>query len=70
LSHATLERCLISSGTLVLIGVALGVTALMSWSNADFGPLSVVRTMRLVIPSGTLIMVGLHIIGSSLFAVG
>ena len=67
LSHATLERCLISSGTLVLIGVALGVTALMSWSNADFGPLSVVRTMRLVIPSGTLIMVGLHIIYGAFF---
>ena len=66
-SQATLERCLIAGRTLILIGLILGVKALMTWSNADFGPLSVVRTMRLVIPSGMLITVGLHLIYGAFF---
>ena len=66
-SQATLERCLIAGGSLILVGLLLGATALVAWSYADFGPLSVVRTMRLVIPSGMLITVGLHLIYGAFF---
>lgn len=67
LEHATLERCLIGGGTLILIGLALGVAALANWSKSDFGPMSVIQTMRLVIPSGTFITVGLHLIYGAFF---
>jgi glycosyltransferase involved in cell wall biosynthesis len=66
-SFATLERCLISGGVLILAGLLLGAIALMDWGRAEFGPLSVVQTMRLVIPSGMLITVGLHIVYGTFF---
>ncbi len=65
--HATLERCIILGGILIFAGLALGVGATRSWSNADFGELDAARTMRLVIPSGMSIMVGLHLIYGAFF---
>jgi glycosyltransferase involved in cell wall biosynthesis len=65
--RATLERCIISGGILILAGLVLGVAATTSWSNADFGTLDAAQTMRLVIPSGMSIMIGLHIIYGAFF---
>ncbi len=52
----TLEYGLIAGGALLAIGLALGVVALSDWGNAAFGNLSPEATMRLVIPSGTAIL--------------
>ena len=67
LDRFTLERCLITGIIPILLGLGLGSSALFIWGRADFGPLSVVETMRLVIPSGMLIMLGLHLIYGAFF---
>jgi hypothetical protein len=64
---ASLERCLITGGVLILSGLILGISALHSWSNAGFGGLDIVQTMRLVIPSGMAIMLGLHLVYGAFF---
>jgi glycosyltransferase involved in cell wall biosynthesis len=63
----TLEFCLLAGGGLVALGIGLSFAALNSWSNARFGGLNVPETMRVVILSGTAIMVGLHIVFGSFF---
>ena len=65
--HASLERCLLAGGVLILAGLILGFVALHSWSNVEFGGLNVTQTMRLVIPSGAAIMVGLHLVYGAFF---
>lgn len=52
----TLEVGLIVSGLLLLFGLALGFYALGAWGSVEFGLLSPERAMRLVIPSGTAIL--------------
>ena len=65
--QASLERCLIAGGILIFAGLILGIVALHSWSNVEFGGLNVTQTMRLVIPSGAAIMVGLHLVYGAFF---
>ena len=57
----TLEYGLIAGGVLLTIGLALGLVALSNWGNAAFGALSPEATMRLVIPSGTAILLAFQI---------
>jgi glycosyltransferase involved in cell wall biosynthesis len=57
----TLEAGLITGGLLLLLGLALGVLALTTWGEAAFGNLSPEATMRLVIPSGTAILLAFQI---------
>lgn len=54
----TLEAGLVSGIALMLAGVALGLYAVHAWSEEDFGSLAATAAMRLVIPSGTLILLG------------
>ena len=57
LHHAiTLERCLVFALVLLGLGLGLGVAATAEWGGAAFGALSPSRTMRLAIPSATLIL--------------
>ena len=58
---ATLEAGLIVGGVLLLFGLALGVYALGTWGSVEFGVLSPERAMRLVIPSGTAILLAFQI---------
>jgi glycosyltransferase involved in cell wall biosynthesis len=67
IGRATLEKCLVVGGGLIVIGLVLGVFALRSWSDVEFGGLDVVETMRLVIPSGLAIMMGLHVVYGGFF---
>jgi glycosyltransferase involved in cell wall biosynthesis len=63
----TLEVGLITAAVLLLIGVALGVYA-VGWSVASgFGPIDPTEVMRLVIPSGTAILLACQIGSSSFF---
>jgi len=57
----TLEAGLITGGVLLLLGLGLGVFALSAWSAAEFGELQIEHTMRLVIASGTAILLGFQI---------
>ncbi len=65
---ATLETGLVSGMTLVLAGVCLALVALGSWGTERFGPLSASETMRLIIPSGTMILIGLQVMFAGFFA--
>ncbi|HTI80373.1 MAG TPA: glycosyltransferase family 2 protein [Acetobacteraceae bacterium] len=63
----TLEMGLIIGGLLLLVGLGLGVYALGAWQSAAFGPLSPERAMRLVIPSGTAILLAFQIAYGAFF---
>jgi glycosyltransferase involved in cell wall biosynthesis len=63
----TLETGLIVGGTLLLLGLALGVYALGAWGSVEFGVLAPERAMRLVIPSGTAILLAFHIMYAAFF---
>jgi glycosyltransferase involved in cell wall biosynthesis len=52
----TLESGLLVGLVLLLVGIGLAVVALSAWSQAAFGVLSPESAMRLVIPSGTCIL--------------
>jgi hypothetical protein len=54
----TLERCLLAALLLFASGVLLSLYAVYVWAAHDFGVLDPRRTMRLVIPSVTLMGVG------------
>ena len=60
LRSATLEKGLIIGGLLLLAGLVLGIYAVSDWNAVGFGPLSPERVMRLVIPSTTAILLGMH----------
>ena len=57
----TLEVGLIVGGVLLLFGLALGCYAVGVWGGVEFGGLSAEREMRLVIPSGTAILLAFQI---------
>ncbi len=63
----TLEYGLIAGAVLLLIGLVLGVLALSDWGNAAFGNLSPEATMRLVIPSGTAILLAFQVAYGAFF---
>lgn len=64
---ASLENGLIVGGILLLIGVSLAIYALGSWDAGGFGALRPADTMRLVIPSATAILLGMHIAYGAFF---
>ncbi|MEJ0020152.1 MAG: glycosyltransferase family 2 protein [Acetobacteraceae bacterium] len=57
----TLEVGLIVGGLLLLFGLALGFYAVSTWGSVEFGVLSPERAMRMVIPSGTAILLAFQI---------
>jgi glycosyltransferase involved in cell wall biosynthesis len=57
----TLEAGLITGGVLLVLGVGLGAFALSAWSTAEFGALQIEHTMRLVIASGTAILLAFQV---------
>jgi glycosyltransferase involved in cell wall biosynthesis len=52
----TLERCLLFALALLIAGLGFGVAATWGWSRTGFGALVPEQTMRLAIPSATLIL--------------
>jgi uncharacterized membrane protein YidH (DUF202 family) len=63
----TLEVGLVIGGILMLAGLGSSVYAMTQWSARGFGPMDVGRTMRLVIPSATVLVLGCQIVLSSFF---
>ena len=66
-SVLTLEAGLICAVAMLLGGIALGGYALGSWGSENFGALATTQAMRLVIPSGTLILLGFQTVSSAFF---
>jgi hypothetical protein len=64
---ATVEKGLILGGVLIFTGLALGVYAVTAWGHQSFGPLWPEHTMRLVIPSATAILIGMHMVYGAFF---
>jgi len=62
-----LEVGLIVGASLLIVGFAGSVYAFDTWQILKFGPLNPVRTLRIVIPAATLLVVGSQIILSSFF---
>ncbi len=63
----TLERCLVFALGLLILGLGLGAAAALGWGRGDFGPLSPSHTMRLAIPSSTLVLLAVSTAGMSFF---
>jgi hypothetical protein len=63
----TLEAGLIGGAVMMLCGIALGLYAVGAWGAEDFGALAATAAMRLVIPSGTLILLGFQTASSGFF---
>ena len=57
---ATLERGLLLGLAAFLVGAAILVGAVLSWQQADFGPLDYSKTMKWVIPGATLTALGVQ----------
>ena len=62
LVRVSLERGLVLGGLLLLAGVACFVVALTTWGAAGFGPLDVVRSMRLPIVGSVLAVTGFSVV--------
>jgi glycosyltransferase involved in cell wall biosynthesis len=65
--RVTLETGLAVGALIVLAGITGCVVAIVRWSNASFGDLSLPRTIRLLCPSVTALAVGLQTIFGSFF---
>jgi hypothetical protein len=62
-----LEKGLIISILLILLGFFSSVGALIYWGENRFGPIEPSRSMRLVIPGAILFALGIQIFFSSFF---
>jgi hypothetical protein len=60
-----LEVGLISGSVAILCGLALATYALGSWGTRSFGRLDPEQSLRVVIPSATLLILGLQVVFSS-----
>ena len=63
----TLERGVLLGLFIFLVGLAKLIIAVLFWKAAHFGALSYPESLRQVIPSVTLIMIGVQVIFSSFF---
>ncbi|MBV9252301.1 MAG: hypothetical protein JO227_24025 [Acetobacteraceae bacterium] len=67
LGVVTLEGGLILGGLLLAFGLSLALLALTTWGRVAFGDLSPEALMRVVIPSGTAILLGFQTATGSFF---
>jgi hypothetical protein len=65
--YITLELGLAIAGAMFLAGLAGGIAAVADWGSRGFGDLEASRTLRLVIPSVTLMVLGAQGVMSSFF---
>jgi len=61
----SLEKGLILGGLFILVGIALVITAWLSWQSVDYGDLKPRETLRVVIPSIFFLIGGIQIAQSS-----
>lgn len=63
----TLERGLIVGAALTLTGLVCSVYSIWSWKQVSFGVLNPARTLRIIIPAVTALIIGVQIVFSSFF---
>jgi hypothetical protein len=63
----SVENGLIAGVFLLLLGIALGLSAVGAWTMTGFGSLRPSDTMRCVIPSATLILLAFHMVYGAFF---
>ncbi len=63
----TLERSLLFALALLILGLGLGISATLDWGRTGFGALSPEFTMRLAIPSATLILLAVSTASMAFF---
>ncbi len=63
--YVTLEVGVLVGSMIALLGFALLVAAFVVWARKDFGDLDYTRTMRLIIPSTILLVIGTQTVFSS-----
>lgn len=67
LTHMGLEKGLVLSGIMILLGFASSVSAILYWSANQFGDIDPTFSMRLVIPGAVLFTIGFQIFFASFF---
>ena len=60
LGHATLERALLASLAMFLLGLLLAIGSLVDWGGKSFHALDPSRSMRLVIPAATVMLLAVQ----------
>lgn len=65
--YFNLERGLILGTLMIILGLALAVWALAIWAQVQFGEIEPRSTMRIVIPSFSIIIMGTQVVFSSFF---
>ncbi len=67
LGWARLERGLLLGALMIALGLGMSLLALADWEARGFGPLDPAQSLRLVIPGGTLLSLGLQAMFSAFF---
>lgn len=67
ISRITLEKGILISVCMILVGLVSSVSALVYWSQTRYGPLEPALSMRFVIPGATLFALGFQIFFASFF---
>ncbi len=67
LGHVTLERALLASLAVFLVGLALAVDSVMGWRAQGFHALDPSHSMRIVIPAVTTILLAVQFAYGALF---
>jgi hypothetical protein len=62
-----LERGLIIGAALILTGLVCSVYSVLTWKRHSFGVLDPARTLRIIIPAITALIIGVQIVFSSFF---
>ena len=62
-----LEKGLILGAVLIITGLVCSVYSVLTWKQSHFGILDPARTLRIIIPAITALIIGVQIVFSSLF---
>ncbi|HEV7744158.1 MAG TPA: glycosyltransferase family 2 protein [Pyrinomonadaceae bacterium] len=62
-----LEKGLILGSALMLTGLVCSVYSVLTWKHSNFGILDPARTLRIIVPAITSLIIGVQIVFSSLF---
>jgi glycosyltransferase involved in cell wall biosynthesis len=65
--YITLETGLITGALLLIVGIGIAVSSVMSWAHAGYGPLPPVEMMRRTLPAMMCLMLGTEICFASFF---